>query len=169
MGMMREDGVEIGRYKVRSLMREAGLVCKQPGSHNYKQATVERPDIPNVLDRQFGVNQPNQVWCGDITFVWAQGRWHYLAVVLDLYARRVVGWALSSKADADLAVKGLEMAYEQRGRPRKVMFHSDQGSQYASRKFRPIVNTWNATSLLKQAINHAPTPISGITSSINSE
>ena len=135
MEMMREDGIDIGRYKVRSLMREAGLICKQPGSHNYKQATVERPEIPNVLDRQFNVAQPNQVWCGDITYVWAQGRWHYLAVVLDLYSRRVVGWALSKNADADLVVRALEMAYEQRGRPQKVMFHSDQGSQYASRKF----------------------------------
>lgn len=139
MGMMREDGIKIGRYKVRSLMREAGLVCKQPGSHSYKHATVERPDIPNTLDRQFDVAQPNQVWCGDITYVWAQGRWHYLAVVLDLYSRRVVGWALSNKADAELAVKALEMAYEQRGKPQKVMFHSDQGSQYASRKFRQRV------------------------------
>lgn len=136
MGMMREDGIEIGRYKVRSLMKEAGLTCKQPGSHSYKHATIERPDIPNRLDRQFNVEQPNQVWCGDITYIWAQGRWHYLAVVIDLYARRVVGWALPNKADSSLAVKALEMAYEQRGRPEKIMFHSDQGSQYASRLFR---------------------------------
>lgn len=136
MGMMRVDGIEIGRYKVRSLMREAGLICKQPGSHNYKKATVERPDIPNRLNRQFSVAQPNQVWCGDITYIWAQGRWHYLAVVIDMYARRVVGWSLSSKPDATLAVKALDMAYEQRGKPQGLMFHSDQGSQYASRQFR---------------------------------
>ena len=136
MGILHEDGVEIGRYKVRALMREAGLICKQPGPHAYKQATVERPDIPNVLDRQFDVEATNQAWCGDITYVWAQGRWYYLAVVLDLYARRVVGWALSSTADAALVVKALDMAYEQRGRPQRVLFHSDQGSQYASRHFR---------------------------------
>ncbi|MDI3326897.1 IS3 family transposase [Pontibacterium granulatum] len=136
MGMLQENGVEIGRYKVRTLMREAGLVCKQPGPHAYKQATVERPDIPNVLDRQFDVESPNLVWCGDITYIWAQSRWYYLAVVLDLHARRVVGWALSPKADTALVVKALDMAYEQRGRPQKVLFHSDQGSQYTSRYFR---------------------------------
>jgi putative transposase len=76
------------------------------------------------------------VWCGDISYIWAENRWHYLAVVLDLYRRRVVGWALSNKADAELAVAALEMAFEQRGRPEGVMFHSDQGSQYASRLFR---------------------------------
>ncbi|SDS60608.1 putative transposase [Pseudomonas oryzae] len=136
VGMMREHGVVIGRFRVRRLMRELGLVSKQPGSHAYRQATVERPDIPNLLNREFTVERPNQVWCGDITYVWAHGRWHYLAVVLDLHVRRVVGWAFSNRPDAELAARALDMAYEQRGRPQQVMFHSDQGSQYASRLFQ---------------------------------
>lgn len=136
MGMMREQGVAIGRFKVSRLMEELGLICKQPGRHAYRQATVERIDIPNHLNRQFGVERPNQVWCGDITYIWAQGAWHYVAAVLDLFTRRVVGWAFSTRPDADLVVRALEVAYEQRGRPEGVMFHSDQGSQYASRKFR---------------------------------
>ena len=134
--MMRDEGEMIGRFKVRNLMRELGLVSKQPGSHAYKQASVERPDIPNLLNREFDVMRPNQVWCGDITYVWTQGRWHYLAAVLDLCTRRVVGWALSAKPDADLVIRALDMAYEQRGRPQQVMFHSDQGGQYSSRRFR---------------------------------
>ncbi|UVM55431.1 IS3 family transposase [Pseudomonas sp. B21-012] len=136
MFMMREDGIAIGRFKVRKLMNEMKLISKQPGSHAYKKATVERPDIPNVLDRAFTVSAPNEVWCGDITYVWAQGRWHYVAAVIDLFARRVVGWAFSSKPDSDLVIKALDMAYEQRGRPQNVLFHSDQGSQYSSRSFR---------------------------------
>ncbi|WP_446937934.1 IS3 family transposase [Pseudomonas aeruginosa] len=132
LGMLREEGVTIGRFRVRRLMRELGLVSKQPGSHAYKQATVERPDIPNQLNRKFATEHPNQVWCGDITYVWAQGRWHYLAAVLDL----LIGWAFSAKPDAELVIKALDMAYEQRGRPQQVLFHSDQGSQYASRLFR---------------------------------
>ncbi|MBI7542751.1 IS3 family transposase [Pseudomonas aeruginosa] len=136
LGMLREDGVTIGRFRVRRLMRELGLVSKQPGSHAYKQATVERPDIPNRLNREFATEHPNQVWCGDITYVWAQGRWHYLAAVLDLHTRRVIGWAFSAKPDAELVIKALDMAYEQRGKPQQVLFHSDQGSQYASRLFR---------------------------------
>lgn len=133
---MREDGIEIGRFKVRKPMSEMKLINKQPGSHAYKKATVERPDIPNVLDRAFTVSVSNEVWCGDITYVWAQGRWHYLAAVIDLFARRVVGWAFSAKPDADLVIKALDMAYEQRDRPQSVLFHSDQGSQYGSRSFR---------------------------------
>nr|WP_100550094.1 MULTISPECIES: IS3 family transposase [unclassified Pseudomonas] len=136
LGMLREDGVEIGRFRVRRLMRELELVSKQPGSHAYKQATVERPDVPYRLNREFAVQRPNQVWCGDITYVWAQGRWHYLAAVLDLHTRRVVGWAFSAKPDAELVIKALNMAYEQRGKPQQLLFHSDQGSQYASRLFR---------------------------------
>ncbi|QUE72671.1 IS3 family transposase [Pseudomonas aeruginosa] len=136
LGMLREEGVTIGRFRVRRLMRELGLVSKQPGSHAYKQATVERPDIPNRLNREFATEHPNQVWCGDITYVWAQGRWHYLAAVLDLHTRRVIGWAFSAKPDAELVINALDMAYEQRGRPQQVLFHSDQGSQYASRLFR---------------------------------
>ncbi|MDI6671500.1 IS3-like element IS222 family transposase [Pseudomonas aeruginosa] len=136
LGMLREEGVTIGRFRVRRLMRELGLVSKQPGSHAYKQATVERPDIPNRLNREFATEHPNQVWFGDITYVWAQGRWHYLAAVLDLHTRRVIGWAFSAKPDAELVIKALDMAYEQRGKPQQVLFHSDQGSQYASRLFR---------------------------------
>jgi putative transposase len=136
VSILQEDGEQIGRFKVRGLMRELGLISKQPGSHAYKKATVERPDIPNILNREFDVLAPNQVWCGDITYIWAQGKWHYLAVVMDLYARRVVGWAFSNKPDTDLVIKALDMAYEQRGKPQGLLFHSDQGSQYGSRQFR---------------------------------
>jgi len=136
VGMMRELGHAIGRFKVRRLMKEAALISKQPGSHAYKLADVERPDIPNYLDREFDVAAPNTVWCGDVTYIWAESRWHYLAVVIDLYSRRVVGWSLSTSPDAELAVKALDMAYQQRGNPQGVMFHSDQGCQYTSRLFR---------------------------------
>ncbi len=134
--IMREDGEDIGRYKVRSLMKEANLESKQPKPYAYKTAKVERPDIPNHLDRQFNVQQPNHVWCGDITYVWVQNRWVYLAIVLDLYARRVVGWSLSEQPDTKLTVSALNMAYQLRGQPKAVMFHSDQGVQYASSWFR---------------------------------
>ncbi len=101
-----------------------------------KQATVECVDIPNRLNRLFVVDAPNQVWCSGITYAWAQSRWHYLAAAPYLFTRRVVGWAFSTRPDADLVMLAFDMAYEQRGRPSCLMFHSDQGGQYASRKFR---------------------------------
>lgn len=100
----------IGRFKISRLMEELGLICEQPGRHACKQATVERIDIPNHLNREFEVGAPNQVWCGGITYVCAQGRWHYPAVVLDQFTRRVVGRVFSTRPDADLVVRVLERA-----------------------------------------------------------
>ncbi len=117
-------------------MKELRLVSNQLPKHAYKRADKLHVAIPNELDRKFLVNKPNQVWCGDITYIWTGQRWAYLAVVLDLYARKPVGWALSLKADSELTSKALLMAYESRGRPRGLMFHSDQGVQYTSLKFR---------------------------------
>ncbi|MGL6508712.1 IS3 family transposase [Aeromonas hydrophila] len=153
MSMMRELGYQIGRFKIRNLMKEAGLASKQPGAHRYKVAQSERPDIPNLLAREFDVQQPNQVWCGDITYVWAGGRWHYLAAVLDLHTRRVVGWSMSDRPDADLAVKALDMAYQQRGCPSGVLFHSDQGSQYGSRVFRQRLWRYRMTQSMSRRGN----------------
>lgn len=153
LGMMRALGYQIGCFKVRSLMKEAGIISKQPGPHRYQTARTERLDIPNHLNREFDVSAPDSVWCGDITYIWAEGGWHYLAVVLDLYCRRVVGWALSAKPDADLVVKALDMAYEQRGRPQNVMFHSDQGSQYASHSFRQRLWRYRMTQSMSRRGN----------------
>ncbi|MGY4014300.1 IS3 family transposase [Aeromonas molluscorum] len=153
MSMMRELGHQVGRFKVRRLMKDAGQVSKQPGAHAYKVARAERPDIPNLLAREFAASQPNQVWCGDITYVWAGGRWYYLAAVLDLHTRRVVGWSMSDRPDADLAVKALEMAYQQRGSPSGVLFHSDQGSQYGSRVFRQRLWRYRMTQSMSRRGN----------------
>jgi len=121
VSMLVSDGIHIGRFKVRRLMKEANLTSKQPGSHKYKVALDERLGIPNILD---------------ITYIWAGSRWVYLAVVIDLYARRVVGWSISNKPDSSLVVNALEHAYQHRGEPAGLMFHSDQGSQYTSLRFR---------------------------------
>ena len=153
MSMMRKLGYQIGRFKVRHLMKEAGLASKLPGAHRYKVARSERPDIPNLLSREFDVPQLNQVWCGDSTYVWVGGRWHYLAAVLDLHACRVVGWAMSDKPGAELAIKALEMAYQQRGCPSGVLFHSDQGSQYGSRAFRQRLWRYRMTQSMSRRGN----------------
>ena len=151
--MLKEEGFKVGRFKTRRLMKDLQLISKQPSSHAYKKATIVRPDIPNRLDRKFNVEQMNQVWCGDITYIWAGSRWVYLAVVLDLYSRRVVGWALSNKPDAALVVSALDRAYEQRGKPKGIMFHSDQGSQYGSIKFRQQLWRYQITQSMSRRGN----------------
>lgn len=103
------------------------------------QISVRDVEIPNLLDRQFAVTQPNQVWCGDVTYIWTGNRWAYLAVVMDLFARKPVGWAMSFSPDSELTCKALSHAFESRVRPQGLMFHSDQGSHYTSRKFRQLL------------------------------
>ena len=139
VGIFREQGLKITRYLAGKLMKELGLVSCQIPAHRYKRAEAEHPCVPNVLNRSFTPEQPNQVWCGDITYVWTGERWAYLAVVLDLYARKVVGWALSTRPDADLVCQALRLAYETRHPPDDLIFHSDQGVQYSSLKFRQML------------------------------
>lgn len=135
VGQLRQQGEAVGRYKVRSLMKEAKIASKQP-SHRYKVVEEESIIANNHLAREFVVTGPNQAWCGDITYVWSGKQWLYLAVVLDLYKCKLIGWACSTTPDSQLTIKALRMAFESRGRPKKVMFHSDQGCHYSSKIFR---------------------------------
>ena len=129
-------GTPLSRYRAARIMAELDLVSTQLPKHKYRKANQVHVSIPNVLDRQFSPSAPNRVWCGDVTYIWAHNRWLYLAVVLDLYARKPVGWALSMSPDSNLTIKALAMAYESRGKPKGVLFHSDQGSHYTSVKYR---------------------------------
>ena len=135
-GQLTQQGELVGRYKAKSLMKEAGLVSKQRKKHRYRVAEQESKVAPNHLDRQFNVNQANQVWCGDVTYVWSGKYWLYLAVIMDLYTRRVVGWSCSKNPDSDLTKAALCMAYEFRRRPKRLLFHSDQGCHYTSKSYR---------------------------------
>lgn len=135
-GQLRHQGDSIGRYKAASLMREASLVSKQQKQHRYRIVAEESVIADNHLGREFTVMQANQVWCGDVTYVWSGQRWLYLAVVLDLYKRKIIGWSCSTNPDSQLTIQALRMAYESRGFPKGVMFHSDQGCHYTSRAFR---------------------------------
>ena len=134
--IVTEQGMPLSRYRATGFMRRLGLVSTQLPTHRYKKASQPHGHIANVLDRAFMPGAPNRVWCGDVTYIWSGQRWSYLAVVLDLYARKPVGWALSNSPDSQLTARALTMAYESRHRPEGVLFHSDQGSHYTSIKFR---------------------------------
>jgi putative transposase len=135
-GQLTQSGLNVDCYKAKNLMREANIVSTQLRKHKYKIADHESKVAPNVLDRTFAVDAPNKVWCGDVTYIWAGTKWLYLAVVIDLYARKVVGWACSDSPDSTLTCAALRMAFESRGRPNDVMFHSDQGCHYTSLQYR---------------------------------
>ena len=134
--IISNEGTELSRYRAGKLMKELGLLSCQPSQHAYKKADKPHTQIPNMLNREFSPEQPNQVWCGDVTYIWTGNRWAYLAVVMDLFSRKHVGWAVSRSPDSELTAKALRMAYELREQPQGVMFHSDQGCHYTSLKFR---------------------------------
>ena len=131
----------VSRNKARKLMKEAKVQVKH--RKKYKVTTNSnhtQPVFDNVLDRQFDVEQPDQVYVGDITYLWTQEGWLYLAVVIDLYARKVVGWSMGSRMNARLVTDALMMAIWQRCPKAGLIVHSDRGSQYASKAYRQLLN-----------------------------
>jgi len=134
--MLTTEGFPMSPYLASKRVKELALVSCQLPLHRYKKTGNEHLAIPNTLNREFAADYPNQIWCGDVTYVWTGKRWSYLTVVLDLYARQVVGWAMSNSPVSALTAKALRLAYESRGRPEGLMFHSDQDCHYTSLKFR---------------------------------
>ena len=134
-------GFPISRNKARKLMREAGVQARQRKKYKVTTNSNHRqPIFENRLSRQFDVSQPNRVYAADITFIWTQEGWLYLAVVIDLYSRKVVGWSMSSRMKAQLVCDALKMALWQRRPAEGLIHHSDRGSQYASGVFRELLN-----------------------------
>ena len=135
-------GFPIGRNKARRLMREANIQVRH--RKKYKVTTNsnhKQPVYDNLLVRRFDVDKPNEVYVSDITYVWTQEGWLYLAVVIDLYSRKVVGWSMSSRMKAKLVCDALRMAIWQRRPKAGLIHHSDRGSQYASKSFRRMLDT----------------------------
>jgi putative transposase len=134
---LAREGVRVSRKRVARLMREAGLKAK--GRRKYKATTDSNhalPVAPNLLARDFHVERPDAVWVSDITYIWTRQGWMYLAVILDLYSRKVVGWSLAERMTAALVCKALDSAVRLRRPKPGLIFHSDRGSQYASHAFR---------------------------------
>ena len=131
------EGYQIGRYKVRRIMRQLGLIAKTPT--RFKLTTDSKHSLPvaaNVLDRKFNVESPNSVWTADISYVWTFEGWLYLAVVMDLHSRQIVGWAMNERMKTQLVLDALAMAYWKRKPSKGLLHHSDRGSQYASHDYQ---------------------------------
>jgi len=130
---LQGHGYPIGRYQARSLMRRLNLVAKP--NKRFKVTTDsnhKHPVAPNLLNRQFQVDRPDTVWASDITYLWTHQGWLYVAVILDLFSRKVVGWSIDRRMTSELVKKALNMAVMYRQPPKGLLHHSDRGSQYAS-------------------------------------
>ena len=128
-----DEGIQAGRHRVARLMRDNGLKALQ--KRRWKKTTDSQhggPVAPNLLDQDFTCDGPDQKWGCDISYVWTAEGWLYLAIVLDLYSRRIVGWAVSERLKKDLAITALQRAIATRRPPPDLIHHSDRGSQYCS-------------------------------------
>lgn len=136
---LRRRGYDVGRYRAGSLMRESDVAALVPKPPKYPHSGPPDVIADNLLERQFNVEKPNLVWAGDITYIATQKGWLYLAVVLDMYSRRVIGWACSASPDTELITRALRLALQTRTKTEGLMFHSDQGCQYTSKAYRAVL------------------------------
>jgi putative transposase len=133
-------GENVSRRRIGRLMRDAGLVCKTIKKFKATTNSKHNESIsPNLLNRNFKVEQPNQVWVGDITYIWTDMGWLYLATVIDLFSRKVVGWSMSDRMKTSLVNDAMQMAIWQRKPPKGLIWHTDRGSQYASKEHRALL------------------------------
>jgi len=137
---LKEIGLDVGHRRVGRLMRQNGISVVRTRKHKVTTDSDHKFNIaPNLLDQNFTADEPNQKWAADISYIWTREGWLYLAVILDLHSRRVIGWAVSNRMKRDLAIRALEMAIAFRAPLKGCIHHSDRGSQYCSHDYQKIL------------------------------
>jgi putative transposase len=132
---LKKEGITMGRHRMRGLIKSLELDRRRKRFSHYRRATKPSATADNILARRFNVQRPNTFWAGDITYIRVGASWLYLAVVLDLFSRRIVGWAFSRTPDTELSLKALKLAVGMRRPGPELIFHSDQGCQYTAERF----------------------------------
>jgi len=146
-------GIRVGKQRVQKLMQLHGIRAK--GKRRFKVTTDSNHDLPiapNLLNREFTVSEPDKVWAGDITYIATDEGWLFLAVVIDLFSRQVIGWSLRQDMTRDIVIDALRMAWFKRhpGKQAGVIFHSDRGSQYASKDYRDALAEYGITASMSR-------------------
>jgi putative transposase len=154
---LRTQGIRVGKQRVQRLMQQHGIRVR--GKRRFRVTTTDSrhdlPIAPNLLNRNFRVFGPDQAWAGDITYVATEEGWLFLAVVIDLFSRRVVGWSMQPDMRRTLVIDALEMAWFRRSPSNKagLIFHSDRGSQYASDDFNKVLKEHGITPSMSRKGN----------------
>ena len=148
-----EEGFACGLHRIERLMRVNGLKAR-PRRRGLPRDDGERSVIAdNVLDRDFQADRPNRKWLADFTYIWTAEGWLYVAAVLDLFSRRIVGWSMKAERDAPLVMDALMMAVWRRGKADALVHHSDQGSQYTSEQFQRLLADHGITCSMSRSGN----------------
>jgi len=149
------EGISCGLHKIERLMRAQALRARprRRGLPKDEGDRLRAALSPNLLDRQFEAERPNQKWIADFTYVWTAEGWLYVAAVIDLFSRRVVGWSMTTAMTAQLVTDALVMAIWRRGKPDALLHHSDQGSQYTSEQFQRLMADNGVTCSMSRSGN----------------
>lgn len=151
---LRRQGRRVGKKRVEARMRALSLVGRRP--RRFRRTTESDPShvpAPNVLDRRFTWSHPNQAWVGDITYVWTTRGWSYLALLVDLCTRSIVGWAVSDRCDTELALRALDAAVARHRPPPGLLHHTDRGSTYTARAYRDRLDVLGMTASMSRRGN----------------
>jgi len=143
---LRANGICCGRNRIARLMRQENIAAQR--QRRYKRAKSlahQRNVTKNILNRQFSVSQPNKVWAGDISFFWTGSGWIHLAVIMDLFSRRIIGWSFNASANEELVKDALNMAIANRKITDGILHHSDRGSQYSGDQYQKILKEQKMT------------------------
>ncbi len=147
------EGIDCGLHRIERLMKAQALRAR-PRRRGLPKDDGQRSTIaPNTLDREFHAEQPNQRWIADFTYVWTAEGWLYVAAVIDLFSRRVVGWSMKPEMTTQLVTDALIMAIWRRGKPDALLHHSDQGSQYTSEQFQKLMADNGVTCSMSRSGN----------------
>jgi transposase InsO family protein len=134
---LKELGLQVGHRRIGRLMRQNSISVIRTRKYKVTTDSNHKFNIAaNILNRNFVANRPNQKWVVDISYIWTREGWLYLAVVLDLHSRRVIGWSVNNRMKKDLAIRALDMAVALRQPPKGCIHHSDRGSQYCSHEYQ---------------------------------
>ena len=148
-----EEGYSCGLHCVERLMRQAAFKARPKRRQPPKDRGMRSVIAANVLEREFDADGPNQKWVADFTYVWTAEGWLYVAAVIDLFSRRVVGWSMSEQMTSQMVTDALIMAIWRRGRPDELLHHSDQGSQYTSEPFQRLMADHGITCSMSRSGN----------------
>ena len=151
---LKKAGYDVGRYQTRTLMKKLALQVRYPKKFKVTTDSNHKESIStNILDRNFDAKAPNQVWTTDITYVWTLEGWVYVAIVMDLFSRQIVGWAIEDHMRTSLCSQALNMAFWRRKPPPGLIHHSDRGSQYASDAYQKQLKIFKMTQSMSRKGN----------------
>jgi len=151
---LKDEGIACGRHRVARLMREDGIVARK--RRKYKKPVSKQrvqPVAPNILNRNFKAHEKNTIWVCDVSYFWTRNGWIHLAVVMDLFSRKIIGWSMSDRIDKELTKQALQMAFEAREPGKNIMHHSDQGAEYSNKEYQALLKANNMLPSMSRKAN----------------